>query len=67
MVAIYLTLDNKHTRICFGGKHVSYEDSIQKAIEFVRELEADIYEDTLSKSQQQVATSMVGAKTMEDK
>jgi group I intron endonuclease len=67
MVAIYLTLDNKQTRICFGGKHVSYEDSIQKAREFVRELKADIYEDTLSKSQQQVATSMVGAKTTEDK
>lgn len=67
MVAVYLTLNDKQTRICFGGKHLSYEDSIQKAREFVRELNTDSYEDNLSKSQQQVATSSVEAKPEEEK
>lgn len=58
MVAVYLTTDdNKQTRICFGGKHVTYDDSIKNAREFVRGLNTNVVEDSLSKSQQQVATS----------
>jgi len=57
MVAVYLTVDNNQTRICFGGKHVTYDDSVKNAREFVQGLSTTVIEDNLSKSQQQVATS----------
>jgi len=57
MVAVYVTVNNKQTRICFGGKNVTYDDSIKNAREFVRGLRTNVVEDSLSKSQQQVATS----------
>jgi hypothetical protein len=56
MVAVYLTVDGKQTRICFGGKHVTYDNSVNNAREFVRGLRTNVIEDNLSKSQQQVAT-----------
>ena len=56
MVAVYLTVDGKQTRKCFGGKHVTYDNSVNNAREFVRGLSTNVIEDNLSKSQQQVAT-----------
>lgn len=56
MVAVYITDTNKkQTRICFGGKHVSFEDAKEQARCFIRGLESKCVEDNLSKSQQQVA------------
>lgn len=57
MVAVYITLNNKQIRMCFGGKNVTYDESIKNAREFVRGLRTEVIEDNLSKSQQQVATS----------
>lgn len=67
MVAVYITLNNKQTRLCFGGKNVTYDESITNAREFVRGLRTDVIEDNLSKSQQQVATSSDEANPGEEK
>jgi len=45
MVAIYLTDQHGHqTRICFGGKHVTFEDAKHQANEFIRGLSAECVE-----------------------
>lgn len=63
MVAIYITDSNgKQTRICFGGKHVTYEEASKQAKEFIRGLESNCVEDNLLKSRQQVAPCSVEAK-----
>jgi hypothetical protein len=50
MVAIYLTdQHNDQTRICFGGKYVTFEDAKQQAIEFICGLSAECVENNLSK------------------
>ena len=67
MVAVYLTVNNKQTRICFGGKTVTYDESVNNAREFVRGLRTSVIEDNLSKSQQQVATSLDEAHPREEK
>jgi group I intron endonuclease len=49
MVAIYITDEqNDQTRICFGGKHVSFEDAKQQANEFICGLSANCVENNLS-------------------
>jgi group I intron endonuclease len=64
MVAIYITDSlGKQTRICFGGKHVSYEDASNHAIEFIRGLQSNCVEINLLKSRQQVAPCSVEANT----
>lgn len=67
MVAVYITINNKQTRLCFGGKTVTYDESITNAREFVRGLRTTVIEDNLSKSQQQVATSSDEANPGEEK
>jgi len=50
MVAIYITdQTNQQTRICFGGKCVTYEDAKQNAYQFLCGLTSDYVEDNLSK------------------
>lgn len=63
MVAVYIT-DNtgKQTRICFGGKHVSYEEATKQAKDFISGLQTNCVEDNLLKSRQQVAPCSVEAK-----
>jgi group I intron endonuclease len=42
MVAIYITdSKNKETRICFGGKHITYQNALQQAKEFINGLQSD--------------------------
>lgn len=45
MVAIYLKDTTTETRVCFGGKHIAYEDAVQKAKEFISGLESKSVED----------------------
>lgn len=50
MVAIYITDQQDHkTRICFGGKHVTYEDAKKQANEFISGLSITCVENNLSK------------------
>lgn len=45
MVAVYITdQSNQQTRICFGGKHVTYQEALNKANEFIRGLSSDCVE-----------------------
>jgi len=63
MVAIYITdCLGKQTRICFGGKHVTYEEASKQAKEFISGLQSNCVEDNLLKSRQQVAPCSVEAK-----
>lgn len=45
MIAVYITdQQNQQTRICFGGKHISYQEALNKANEFIRGLSSDCVE-----------------------
>lgn len=68
MVAVYITSEHEQTtRICFGGKHVTFENAIKNALEFITGLECDVLENDLFKSSQQATTSTVEAKTVGEK
>lgn len=55
MVAVYITnAGGNQTRICFGGKHVTYEDAKKQAEEFLFDMKTDKIENHLQ-SRQQVA------------
>jgi hypothetical protein len=62
MVAVYITnAEGTHTRICFGGKHVTFEDAVTQAKEFIQGMTTDKLENILE-SRQQVAPCSVEAK-----
>lgn len=62
MVAVYITnAEGTQTRICFGGKHVTFEDSVFQAKEFIQGMTTDKLENNIE-SRQQVAPCSVEAK-----
>lgn len=64
MVAVYITDEqNKQTRICFGGKHVTFENASTQAQTFIHGLNSECVENNLLKSRQQVAPCLVEAET----
>jgi group I intron endonuclease len=67
IVAVYLKSETEQKRVCFGGKHIDFEDAKQKAEEFVSGLNYIVLENNLSKSRQQVATLPDEADSGEEK
>lgn len=69
MVAVYLKPnEGQQKRVCFGGKTITFDEALENARTFVHRLSYDMLEDSiLLKSQQQAATSLVGANTREGK
>lgn len=64
MVAVYITnAEGTQTRICFGGKHVTFEDAVIQAKEFIQGMTTDKLENSLPNGWQQVAPCSVEAKT----
>lgn len=62
MVAVYITdQEGKQSRICFGGKHVSYDDAKDQALQFIEGMTASKVENHTSL--QQVAPHSVEANT----
>jgi len=63
MVAVYIKTENDQTRICFGGKTITYEDALVKATEFINRLKLNQTFD----SPQQMATESAEANADLDK
>lgn len=64
MVAVYITTtDGNQQRTCFGGKHITYNDAVERALHYVSGLQCNEVDNQLSKSQQQVAPRSDEAKS----
>jgi group I intron endonuclease len=63
MVAVYVKTENGQTRICFGGKRISYEDALSNAETFITRLNIESH----LVCRQQVATLQDEAESCGDK